>query len=180
MSNVRRQMPSPEAKLAEAEFFLELFEALEFREESLTQKHSKEAEASFLFSATLGAFYAALDQWHKIIGDHKAYQSFKKRHPEVHGSTEQGGWRNLTVHLSHIDISETAFVPTLGFDAHVRISASKLGQSDHIPFAPFQVHLPQYCVSYRGQSKPVLEFCREHLLLLRQLFIQGLNASLPP
>jgi hypothetical protein len=162
-------MPDAEIKLAEAAFFLDLFEALELREESFTPSHSQEAEASFLFSAVLGAFYAALDQWHRNIGNNKIYQAFKKLHPEIHGSTEQGGWRNLTVHLSHVAISETNLVPTLAMDLHVRVSRTKLGQCEDVPFAPIQVHRPEYCVNYRGQDKPVLEFCREHLVELRKL-----------
>ena len=166
-------MPSLVTKLDEASFFLTLLEALELRDESMTHEHSKEAEASFLFSAVLGSFYAALDQWHRNRRDHKVYQAFKKRHPEIHGSAEQGGWRNLTVHLAHVAISETRQVPTLGMDAHVRFNASKLVQRDDIPFAPLQVHLPQYCVEYRGHSRPVLALCREHYQVLLELFTGG-------
>lgn len=162
-------MPDAETKLAEAAFFLELFEALELREESLTHSHSQEAEASFLFSGMLGAFYAALDQWHRKTGNNKVYQAFKKLHPEIHGSTEQGGWRNHTVHLSHVAISETNLVPTLALNFHIRVGRTKLGQCEDIPFAPVKVHRQEYCVNYRGQARPVLEFCQEHLAKLRKL-----------
>jgi hypothetical protein len=169
ISNVGCHMPDAETKLAEASFFLELFEVLELREESLTHSHSQETEASFLFSGVVGAFYAALDQWHKKTGNNKVYQAFKKLHPEIHGSTEQGGWRNLTVHLSHVAISATNFVPTLALDLHVRVGRTKLGQCEDVPFAPVQVHRPEYCVHYRGQEKPVVEFCRQHLAELHGL-----------
>ena len=162
-------MPDAKTKLAEAAFFLELFEALELRDESLTHSHSQETEASFLFSGVLGAFYAALDQWHRKTGNNKVYQDFKKRHPELHGNTEQGGWRNLTVHLSHVTISETNLVPTLALDLHVRVGRTKLGQCEDVPFAPVQVHRPEYCVNYRGQVRPVLVFCKEHLAELDKL-----------
>jgi hypothetical protein len=173
-------MPDTATKLAEAAFFLELFTALELREEPMTHTHSQEAEASYLFSAILGAFYAALAQWHRKTGNHKVYQAFKKLHTEIHGSTEQGGWRSLTVHLSHVAISETKLISTLALEAHVRASASKLAQCDDLPFAPIEVHLPQYCVSYRGQSKPVLAFCQEHYHVLQKLFAETSTSTFPP
>ena len=172
-------MPNADIKLAEAAFFLELFDALQLREEPLTNSHSQGAEASFLFSAVLGAFYAALDQWHRKTRNNKAYQAFKRSHPEIHGSTGQGGWRNLTVHLSHVAISETNLVPTLAMDLHVRVGRTKLGQCEGVPFAPVQVHRPEYRVSYRGQQKPVLEFCREHLVELQTLLSGRETTCLP-
>lgn len=165
-------MSDPATKLAEATFFLELFEALELRDDSMSHEHSKEAEASYLFSAVVGAFYAALDQWHRKTGNNKAYQAFKRLHPEIHGSTAQDGWRSVTVHLSHVSISETQFVTTNGLEAAHRKNASKLAQNEEVFYAPIEVHLSQYCVAYRGQTVPVLKFSRDHYQVLKQ-FIEN-------
>jgi hypothetical protein len=167
------QVPSHEEKLSEAAFFLDVFEALQLRGESMTHGRTQQTEAAYLFSAILGAFYAALDQWHRRVGNHSAYQAFKKENPEIHGSTEQGGWRSTTVHLTHVAIAETQQAPTLAVDAHVKFGRSKLVERDDVPFANLQVHFPEYCVTYRGRSTPVLIFCREHLHSLRQLLSPG-------
>jgi hypothetical protein len=163
------QAHSHEEKLLEAAFFLEVFEALQLRGESMTHGRTQETEAAYLFSAILGAFYSALDQWHRRVGNHSAYQTFKKEHPEVHGNTEQDGWRSTTVHLKHVAIAETQQAATLAVDAHVKFGCSKLVERDDVPFANLQVHFPEYCVTYRGRSTPVLTFCREHLHSLREL-----------
>ena len=165
------QGSSYDEKLEEAAFFLELFEALQLRDESMTSGRTKEEEAAYLFSAILGAFYSALDQWHRRVGNNRAYQEFKRQHPEIHGSAEQGGWRNITVHMAHVGISETQQSPTLALDAHVKFQRSKLVDRDDVPFARLEVHLPEYCVTYRGHATPILEFCREHLGVLRK-FLQ--------
>ena len=170
------QKPSYEEKLAEAAFFLDLLEALQLRDESMTHGRTQEAEAAYLFSAILGAFYAALDQWRHQVGSNRAYQAFKKQHPEIHGSSVQGGWRNTTVHLTHVPIAETQQVPTLGVDAHMKFQRSKLVERDDIWWTHLQVHLPEYRVTYRGNSAPVLAFCRKHLQSLREL----LSATPPP
>lgn len=158
------------SKLTEAAFFLKLLEALELRNESMTHENSREVEASFLFSAVLNAFYSALHQWKKNAGNHAAYEAFKKEHPEIHASSQQHGWRNLTVHEAHVPISGVRTVPTFGLEAAYRVQASKLAQNEDTLFAPIQVHLTQFCVEYRGQSKPLLEFCSQHLAALKQLF----------
>lgn len=167
---LRGHMPKPsyEEKLAEAAFFLDLFDALQLRDDSISHGRTQETEAAYLFSAILGAFYAALDQWNHQVGDNRAYQAFKKQHPEVHGSTEQGGWRNTTVHLKHVPISETQQVPTSSVDAYKKIQKSKLVEHDSAWWENSQVHLPEYRVDYRGRSLPVLDFCHNHLQSLRE------------
>jgi len=164
------QTPSYQEKLTEAAFFLDLFEVLQLRDESMTHGRTQEAEAAYLFSAILGAFYAALDQWRRQVKNHRRYDAFKKEHPEIHGNTEQGGWRSTTVHLMHVPIAETQQVPTLGIEAHIRIQRVKLVDREDLWWGNAQVHLLHYCVSYRGHSAPVLAFCRMHLESLRELF----------
>ena len=168
--------PSYEEKLAEAAFFLDLFDALQLRDASMSPRRTLETEAAYLFSAILGAFYAALDQWNHQVGDNHAYQAFKKQHPEVHGNTKQGGWRSTTVHLKHVPISETQQVPTSSVDAYKKIQKFKLVERDNAWWENPQVHLPEYRVDYRGHSVPVLDFCRNHLQSLRE----QLSAARPP
>ncbi len=98
-------------KLAEARFFLELLDALESRNLSLTNNASCQEESSYLLSAILNAFYSALEQAKPIAGV-EAIKEYKLAHPIIFNSKE--GLRNITVHERHIGSDHEGYIPPAG------------------------------------------------------------------
>lgn len=160
-------MPSLPPKLAEAAFFIELFEATEQRAESLTHNSDPKTEASYLFSAILGAFYAALDQWHRANRDKARYDAFTKKHAVIYGHSDRGGWRNTTVHVRHLEISHAGYIPNAGGRVTLVFGAPpKLAT----PLRPGQlVFTPSYYVEHSGKMVEVVSFSRAHLAELAAL-----------
>ncbi|WP_417518374.1 hypothetical protein [Marinobacter sp.] len=166
-------MADIQAKMKEAKFFLELLEALEKRVDSLTNLESPSEEASFLLSAISNAFYSALDQWRKQNKSRQSqYQEFARRYPEIYGSDRQGGWRNTTVHVSHVQVSTAGYIPPPGNSVNFDFrDEPKLGPH----YAPGACNIrlgPQFYFSHGGKEIHALEFCYEHFYALQKFITE--------
>lgn len=157
-------------KLAEAAFFIELFEATQERTESLTRSSDLETEASYLFSAIVNAFYSALDQWRDPATNKKAREEFVKKNPEIYSHAHLGGWRSTTVHVQHIPITNAGYIPPKGGEVHLVFSAPpKLASKDIVEDRVDLKFSPCYYVEYKGELKEVVAFARAHLQNLTEL-----------
>lgn len=170
-------MADIQAKIKEAKFFLELLEALEQRVDSLTNLESPSEEASFLMSAISNAFYSALDQWrNQNKSKQRQYQEFSRRYPEIYGSDQQGGWRNTTVHVTHVRVSTAGYIPpradSVNFDFRHK---PKLAPSQSPGTCNFRLG-PQFYLFHGGREIHALEFCYQHFYAL-QKFITKQDAA---
>ncbi|MCX7258510.1 MAG: hypothetical protein NTZ64_17835, partial [Polaromonas sp.] len=120
-------------KLAEAAFFIELFEATQERTESLTRTFDLETEASFLFSAIMNSFYSALEHWRNTTKYKPAYNTFVAKYPEIYSHSHFGGWRSTTVHVRHMSISYAGYIPPKGGEVNLVFSAPpKLAEANFL------------------------------------------------
>lgn len=103
---------SSDYKLKEAEFFLELLDALDKRKKPLTHADDCALEASYLFSAILNSFYSAI----AIMRDEENIDvsNFVKAHPEIYARANKGGERAKTVHVSHTLPAKSGYIPPTG------------------------------------------------------------------
>lgn len=164
-------MPVANEKLREAAFFLELFQVAEQHDDPFTSGATQDEEASYLFGAILGSFYAALYQWHRQTRNNRAYQAFKLAHPEVHGSTEQGGLRSLTVHRRHVAMSKRATAQLTGAEANQMAQLSSTLVEPVFYPAGAVVHVARYYVQFRGAELAAHAFCSTHHETLQQLLV---------
>lgn len=172
-------MKSCHLKLAEAAFFIELFEATQERTESLTRGSDLETEASYLFSAIMNSFYSALDQWRDPATNKKGYEAFVKQNPEIYSHSHFGGWRSTTVHVCHIPITHAGYIPPKGGEVSLVFSAPpKLASTEIVEGRVDLTFSPYYYVAYRGELKEVVSFARAHLHKLTVL-IEFNEQSLP-
>ncbi len=163
-------MPFPHPKLNEAAFFIELFAATQERGESLTRSADLITEASFLFSAIMNAFYSALDQWKAATKDQTAYKAFVAKYPEIYSHSHFGGWRSTTVHVQHMSISHSGYIPSKGGQVDLVFSHSPKLAVKVSNKGSVDLHFhPLYYVDYRGELKEVIAFSSEHLSELAKL-----------
>jgi hypothetical protein len=159
-------------KLAEASFFIELFQATQERTESLTRGADLATEASFLFSAILNSFYSAVDQWRMSdrTKNEAPYKAFVERHPEIYSHSHFGGWRSTTVHVKHIPISYAGYIPPKGREVDLVFSMPpKLASNEVVEDRVDLRFLPYYYVEYKGEMKEVVAFSNAHLEQLAAL-----------
>ncbi|MBQ0922187.1 hypothetical protein KBW71_27475 [Hydrogenophaga aromaticivorans] len=157
-------------KLKEAEFFIELFVATQERGESLTRNANLLEEASYLFSAIMNAFYSALDQWRTTTKNEVAYKEFVAKFPEIYSHSHHGGWRSTTVHVQHLPIAHSGYIPPKGGQVDLVFShPPKLSDREKRKGSVDLVFHPRYYVEYRGEMKEVVAFSRKHLGELSRL-----------
>jgi len=160
-------------KLREAEFFLELLDALEKGGKPLSNLEAPGEEASFLLSAITNAFYSALDQWRKAHPKKdKAYQRFVRDHPEIYGHSKIGGWRNKTVHELHVSTSFEGYKPPPGDQVALamrptpKILKEECDESLSLSFAPY------FYFEFQGKQLHAVDWCYQHLHVLRTFILE--------
>jgi hypothetical protein len=124
-------------KLAEAQFFLELLDALDQRHRPLTHTGDAAKEASYLYSAILNSFYSMV----AIMRDEEGIdtKAFVDAHPEIYARAKNGGERAKTVHIQHTDTAYSGPLYTKGNDFDVLrppplliLEARKPGSADFV------------------------------------------------
>lgn len=167
---------SSERKLQEAEFFIELLDALEERGEALTNIDDPCLEASFLFSAATNALYSAVEMMKHERIDTKA---FRAQHPEVYAVGSKGGERAITVHIAHTEPSSEGSIPVPAdqvnfyFRPGPRLVASTekgAGRADFRLRKPFNV-----LITLRSRQMSMLEFCQEQLGYLQRFYRESVE-----
>lgn len=162
-------MADIQAKLREAKFFLELLETLEERVDSLTNSENPIEEASFLLSAVSNAFYSALDQWRKQNKHkQKQYQDFSRAYLEIYGSSDQSGWRNTTVHVSHVQVSTAGYIPPRGDAINFNFRQKPKLVSENPPRTIRFRFGPKFYFLHQGKEIHALEYCYQHLYAFRK------------
>lgn len=160
-------------KLSEAAFFIELFEATQERTESLTRDSDLETEASFLFSAIMNSFYSALEHWSNTTKDKPAYNAFVKMYPEIYSHSHSGGWRSTTVHVRHMPITFSGYVPPKGREVPLVFKAPpKLASREVLEDRVDLRFQPLYYVEYKGELLEVVALSRKHLSELEKFISQ--------
>ncbi|MFO1419512.1 MAG: hypothetical protein U1F59_00835 [Candidatus Competibacteraceae bacterium] len=150
-------MSDANTKLKEAQFFIELLEALEKRGDSLTNVVPPVEEASFLLSAILNSFYSVTEHAKSIISLDKV-QEFKDSFPLFYKGRQ--GLRNMTVHEKHIGVDHEGYKPPIGkvsfsFRPEPKLSKHKTGTANLSLVSYFYLEVD-------GEFKRITELCYEH------------------
>lgn len=155
-------------KLEEAQFFLELLDALDQRRRPLTRVGDTAKEASYLFAAVLNSFYSAI----AIMRDEEGInvKPFTDAHPEIYARAKDGGERAKTVHVKHTDTAFSGYIPPLGNAAKFRFKATpRLVEEVRVPGRADLTFGPDHYmfIDLRGGLENVTDFCYEHFDKLR-------------
>jgi len=156
---------SSTAKLEEAQFFLELLDALEKRKRPITNDATASQEASYLLSAILNALYSALEQSKPILGVDMV-KSYKAARPSLFGGQ---GFRNITIHERHIEVDHSGYIPTVNFSLHKTprlISEEQDASKDTI----FYIGSTHY-IEVDGKLIHIATLCFKQFYELREFFI---------
>lgn len=158
---------SSDQKLKEAEFFLELLDALDERKRPLTRVADTAQEASYLLSAILNAFYSAV----VIMRDEEKIdvEEFVAANPEIYARADRGGERARTVHVSHTLPAFSGYLPPK-LDAPLYMRKTPvLVEEAQIPGRMDVVFGPNHYiyVALKGRNIEVCEFCYDHFCKLR-------------
>ena len=156
-------------KLDEAQFFLELLDALDRRRCPLTRDADTASEASFLYAAILNSFYSAI----AIMRDQEGIDvsAFVVAHPEIYARADKGGERAKTVHVHHTEPAFSGYIPPdahavdLNFRPTPRLveESRQPGRAD-LHFGPdHYMHIER-----RGELVNVTDFCYEHFHELKR------------
>ena len=151
-------------KLEEAQFFLELLDAIDHRRLPLTHSGDTAKEASYLFAAILNSFYATI----AIMRDEENIdvKTFVNANPEIYARAKNGGERAKTVHVKHTDTAYSGYIPPKGNEVNFDMRRTPLlveearvpGRvdlvlgSDHYMFIDLRgklVHVTQFCYDHR-------------------------------
>lgn len=162
-------------KLEEAKFFLELFDALDQRHQSLTNECTTEKEASFLFSAILNSFYSTV----AIMRDEEGIdvKPFVEAHPEVYARAKDGGERAKTVHVAHTDIVFSGYIPPkLKYPVILRPKPRLIEESENLETHEKLGKIPSITlgqshymlIAISGDLETVGDFCYRHFLQLKE------------
>lgn len=157
-------------KLDETKFFLELFDALEQRGKPLTNNNSIEREASFIFSAILNGFYS-ITELAKDNGTKKTdVQNFKNNHPIIYAGSGKGGLRNTTVHVKHVDIDHSGYIPPKSNAVNFNLKETpKLIQDERNNTGGVVLNLtPYFYIEVNGVMKRVMELADSHYSELKK------------
>jgi len=163
-------------KLEETKFFLELLDALEKRGESLTNNGDTEKEASYILSAILNGFYSvtelAKETNKEKVSDIKA---FKKDNPIIYAGSGKGGLRNTTVHVKHINIDHSGYIPPKGNEINFNYKKKpKLIVEEQNNTNDIKINLvPYFYIEVDKSMKRVVELADNHYYELNN-FISGL------
>jgi hypothetical protein len=161
-------------KIEEAQFFLELLDALDERHKPLTHIGDTAKEASFLFAAVLNSFYSAI----AIMRDEEGIDvsSFVGAHPEIYARAKNGGERAKTVHVAHTDTAYSGYISPMGNEINFDFRKTPLlleesrkpGRADFV-FGPHHyMHIELY-----GKLVQVTQFCHDHFYKIRQFHAQN-------
>jgi len=169
---------SSDEKLKEAEFFLELLDALDHRKRSLTCIADPAQEASFLFSAILNAFYSAV----VIMRDEEDVdvKDFVNENPEIYDRAKNGGQRAKTVHVSHTMPAVSGYIPPQGNKVTLDLRRTPLLVEEARD--PRTIDLPlgpnhYMYISLKDESVEVAEFCYKHFYKLREFHAVARNQT---
>lgn len=158
-------------KLEEAQFFLELLDALDQRHRPLTRSGDTAKEASYLYSAILNSFYSVIEIMQKQ--EHiDAAKEFREKYPEIYARGTKGGERAKTVHIQHTDTAYSGSLPfTTGTDFNLRElrPTPLLIQEARIPGRANFVFGPKHFMSIelRGTLEHITKFCFDHFYQLQ-------------
>ncbi|MCB1764445.1 MAG: hypothetical protein KDJ22_00075 [Candidatus Competibacteraceae bacterium] len=166
-------MNDTDIKLQEALFFIELLEALEKRNDSLTNIADPEREASFLLSAILNSFYSTTELLKETIGNEEV-NNFRKMFPLLYNRAdkngEQKGLRNLTVHVKHVEIDYKGFIrkkAKLDFRREPKLTKKKGGSCiGSLNFTHY------FYLMFDGELERITDLCYQHYNQLR-LFVEN-------
>lgn len=157
-------------KLNEAAFFIELLEATENRSDTLTKGHSLEAEASYLLSAVLNAFYSAIDPWGRIKANQVKSKEFQNLYPEIYSHSHHGGWRSTTVHVKHLQVEHHKPEEPSGNLLLLFGPKPKLSQQSVNPDGTLNLKIsPRFSLKYRGKWYYAAQFAKQHLAHLAHI-----------
>ena len=168
-------MSDANIKLKETQFFLELLEALEKREDSLTNIAPPVEEASFLLSAILNSFYSVTEHVNQhikiLLGKEKddkfkakEVKDFRDLFPIYYNRADQEkiepGKRNLTVHVKHVRVDHEGYKPPVGkvnfsFRPEPKLIKHKAGTTN-LSLVPY------FYLEVDGEFKRIIELCYEH------------------
>jgi hypothetical protein len=159
---------SSSRKIEEAQFFLELLDALGKRRRPLTRVGDTAKEASFLFAAVLNSFYSAV----AIMRDEEGVdvKSFVASHPEIYARAKDGGERAKTVHVKHTDTAFSGYVYPAPNALNVRFTRTpRLIEETRVPGRANLALGPDHYmfIDLRGRLENVADFCYEHFFKLR-------------
>lgn len=167
-------------KLEEAQFFLELLEALDQRRRPLTHSANTAKEASFLFAAALNSFYSTI----AIMRDEEGVDVtlFVKAHPEIYERANKGGERAKTVHVSHTDVAYSGYIPPKGNEVNFNFRKTPvlIEESRKPGYADFVLGPDHYMlIEVSGNLVQVTQFCHDHFYQLKRFHAQAQNPSHP-
>lgn len=154
------------AKLCEAQFFLELLDALEARKRPLANESSAAQEASYLLGAFLNSLYSALEHAKSSVSVAEV-KAYKNARPDLLGGN---GIRNVTVHERHVEASHAGYIPPSGnavnfdFRRPPRLVQEEKARSNG---AVLQMG-PSYYFDYGGKPVHVTDLCTSELYELRK------------
>jgi hypothetical protein len=158
---------SSSKKLEEAQFFLELLDALDQRHSPLTHIGDTAKEASFLYSAILNSFYSVI----AIMRDEEGIdtKAFTDLYPEIYARAKNGGERAKTVHINHIDTAFTGTLFTKGTNFDMPRCSPLLIQKERKPGRADFVIGPKHFmfIELYDNLVHVTKFCFDHFYRLR-------------
>lgn len=161
-------------KLDEAQFFLELLDALDRRRKPLTRSGDTAKEASYLFTAVLNSFYSAI----VIMRDEEGVdvKPFVVAHPEIYARAKDGGERAKTVHFKHAEAAFSGYIPPKGNEVNFDFrKAPLLIEEASVPgMVDFAFGPDHYMfIDLRGNLEQVTQFCYNHFYQLKALHAQA-------
>ncbi len=157
-------------KLEEAQFFLELLDALDQRRRPLTHAGDTAKESSYLFAAVLNSFYSAI----AIMRDEEGVdiEAFVDANPEIYARAKDGGERAKTVHVKHTDAAFSGYIPPkfneAGADFRntpLLIQEARMARKG----GPGAIFGPDHYmfIELHGELRHVTKFCYDHFYRLR-------------
>jgi hypothetical protein len=157
-------------KLEEVKFFLELFDALEQRGQSLTNTNTVEREASFIFSAILNSFYSVTELAKDDGAKKEEVQTFKIAHPLIYAGSGKGGLRNTTVHVKHIVIDHAGYIPPKGNEVNINFKKTpKLVQEKKDKEVGIVLKFtPYFYIEINKEMKRIMAVVENHFSELRK------------
>ena len=155
-------------KLEEAQFFLELLDALVQRARPLTRSGDTAKEASYLFSAVMNSFYATV----VIMKEEEDVnvEAFRQANPEIYATIKNGGERAKTVHKGHTEVAMSGYIPPKGDSVNFDFRAQPLlieesRRPGHVDLVMGPNHYMY--IELQGKHVDVGDFCRQHFYKLK-------------
>jgi len=170
-------------KLQEALFFIELLEAIEKRQDSLTDIATLEVEASFIFSAILNSFYSVTEYVDKHIKIANGKEKQKEKSKEVKDFMDNFnlfykygiGLRHVTVHIKHVEVDYVGYLPQkarLNFKKQPKLIREKNNSCrGKLSFIPY------FYVKANNDLERMTDLCYEHYNQLRMFVEKALGTT---